>query len=196
MYRKPWEAKSQEEFLQLSYEWNKNRVGLRDRYVYLGGRKWSLMREHVNPIEQYCHWLYKLGRDYQLLSIHYSEFKNILFNTNPLYNYGVYREPYISRWSTAFMFSEENYRRQHKFKQKKNKKIEKKQKDLIKLDWHDNKNFLKNRRRKRWSSKSHTYSKQLNRSKIRRWQRDLLKQGRYDQFDNKRKESRRGHWWD
>lgn len=197
MHRKPWEATSQEQFIQLSYEWNKNKVGLRDNFIILGGYKYIRLREHVYPIEHTCHWLYNLGRDYQLLTIHYSEFKNILFNNNHRYNCGTRYPPYISRWSIAFRFSEENYRRQHKFKQKKNKKTEKKQKDLIKLDWWSSQKITRERRKPRWRRKSHTYSKKLNKQTSRRWQRDMLRQERYDSFDNKTFAAVRDRrWWD
>ena len=157
---KPWEAKTQIDFISRAYQWN----------------LWKGYAEGVP-----C-WLYNLGRDHKLLAMDFGEFQNILRDRHVNYTHGRFHEwQHGYRWrryARSFMFSPENYRRQRKFKQTGHKR---KKADTVRNDWWEFKQFTRDRGRVNYSRGSTGRNwKFFTKRKHRQLERRALQKEKYE----------------
>lgn len=209
---KPWEAKTQSEFVSLAYQWNKLRSGeieVWEPYFWNPSRgRWKVKGVHERV--EVIRWLYKLGRDYQVLDMDFEQFRLVMLDRHGDYRAGKEYTPwwknyysssrYRMRYNPYLYFTPENYRRQRKFKQN-GTRYEKKQKDEKKAEWWAKKQFTKDRRRassRRCGSHCGCKSwKQFTKIKHRRWERDMIRKERYDVFYDKSYKHAEDLWsWD
>lgn len=206
---KPWEAKTQTEFLSLAFQWNKWKSGVKEVWVphrwRPGAGRWE--EKGVHERAEVITWLYKLGRDYKVLDMDYEEFTAILGNRHRSYyagkSFSGIREYSIrwrcSRWNLANYFTPQNYRRQRKFKQN-GTRYEKKTKDEKKAEWWERKRFVLDRRRETARYRTSGWNrnwKYCTKRKHRRWERDMIRKERFDAFHSNSYKNADDRWhWD
>ena len=111
---RPWEAKTQEQFLPLAVQWYRWKAGITEKwepyYWYPGKGRWV---EHLNcNRDEVIRWLYKLGRDYNVLDMDYVEFSNVVLDRHKEYVGG--RWNYFKRCLEKFLV-ERNYNARNRY---------------------------------------------------------------------------------
>lgn len=160
---------NQREFIISAFRYYRSRTQCSISYVFY----------HSDKL---IHWLYKLGRDYNVLNMDYTQFRMILRGEHRDYYYGRYfkRRPgrywYCSHYS--HFCDPEWYRRLRGFTFNGNSKKD----NSSKKDWWEYKGILKDRRkpyrRHHWKKSLKYYGKR----KHRRLEHKAIKSERYDKL--------------
>lgn len=162
-------SKNQEEFLVEAYKFYRTKV-YSEVYDVCFGPDWKTVD-----------WLYKLGRDYKVLSIDYDQFVRILTGEQKNYYHGKYhpRRSYSYRRSYSHFCDPEDYRVLKGFTYNGQDKKEKPSKN----EWWEHKGIVKDRRRaaRRWRSWGKSF-KHFNKRKHRQLERQAIKAERYEEL--------------
>lgn len=172
-YHLPHEAPNQEWFIYLAYKYAKAK---------------KLSEWDLKPTEDVIHWLYKLGRDYNVLDMDYAEFKRVMLGQHKDYCYwnGIkYRVRYDRR---KYYGSRSHYCRIEEYRVLKGftHKGEPKKDNPSKDEWWEHKGFTRSRRRTSGFQRGWKRSlKYFNKRKHRQFERENIKNERYDKFHNR-----------
>lgn len=179
-----YKSKTQEEFVKNAFDfYRKDYFNKLDRTTYCS--------------EDRIHWIYNLGRDYQLLSIDYQEFKNILLNKHKRYYQGkrcrVYNGRYIYLGRHSHYCSPEYYRVLRGFTYCGQEKKDRPSKN----EWRHHKGINKDRRKPRHRGKWKRFLKESCKRKHRQFERMAIKSERYHKFHHKTYKNIEDSWnWD
>lgn len=177
----PHEAKNQDDFACAAFNYYRHKA------TWLGG---------LNHREDVIEWLYKLGRDYNVLFMDYDEFRRVALGQHKNYGWNgvrwkVARRKYYCRWS--HYCDPKLYRVLKGFtysgQAKKN--------NPNKNDWWVHKGIDKDRRKCRWHNSWKRSLKQFGKRKHRQLERDAIKNERYDRLHRLTYKRAEDRWsWD
>lgn len=143
--------------------------------------------------EEVIEWLYKLGRDYNVLNIDYTEFRNILREEHNNYWCGRYRNRKGFGGKYSHYCEPEYYRVLEGFTY--NRQTKKNQ--PTKNDWWTQKGLLKTRHKVNWSCRWKKNLKHFCKRKHRQFERQAIKAERYDELHCRTYKQSEDPWrWD
>jgi hypothetical protein len=175
----PFSAKTQDEFIYLSFEKYRKKA-VREYNSYIDNYYYP---SRYTGAPEIIRWLYKLGRDLKLLSRSYEEFERILKNEHSCFHNGKMRTGWrYSSWRGGY-FTPENYRRPRRFRQK-DRRYKKKARNQRQKDWWEKKGYERDRKRatqrEKWWNSAKRNLKHFGARKHRRKERQALIAERFD----------------